>query len=159
MRMSSRRDLEDLTRTAPLWRPVELCWTAYTLWLNSGANFAFETTLAGRTQAGWLKSLRESGYTVELMYFWLSSADLAVARVAERVRLGGHNVPEATIRHRYGRSLANFFRLYMSCVTRWQVFDTTQPEGPQPLARGGPRGAEQVFLETEWQQMQMKGLP
>src|SRR5262249_8400025 len=71
------------------------------------ANFAFEPTLAGRTQAPWLKALRESGYTVDLVYLWLASADLAVARVAERVRLGGHDVPEATVRQRYRRSLRN----------------------------------------------------
>src|SRR5437764_11866302 len=49
------------------------------------ADFAFETTLAGRTYVGWLRDLREAGYVIDLTYFWLSSADLAVARVAERV--------------------------------------------------------------------------
>src|SRR5437764_1055473 len=91
------------------------------------SDFAFETTLAGRTQAGWLKSLRESGYRVELVYFWIASADLAVSRVAERVRLGGHSVPEATIRQRYRRSLRNLFRLHMPIVTHWQILDTTIP--------------------------------
>src|SRR5438105_9238006 len=58
------------------------------------ADFAFETTLAARSYAGWLKQLRDTGYTVHLCYFWLASADLAVARVAQRVRRGGHNIPE-----------------------------------------------------------------
>src|SRR4051794_1830916 len=53
------------------------------------ASFAFETTLAGRSYARWLRSLRGTGYTVHLVYFWLASPDLAVARVAERVRTGG----------------------------------------------------------------------
>lgn len=61
-------------------------------------NFAFETTLAARTYASWLRSLQDNGYTVHLEYFWLVSADLAVARVAQRVREGGHNVPETMIR-------------------------------------------------------------
>jgi predicted ABC-type ATPase len=64
------------------------------------ASFAFETTLAARSYAGWLNSLRQSGYDVHLFYFWLRNADLAVARVAERVRAGGHAVPEPTIRQR-----------------------------------------------------------
>src|SRR5712664_2084844 len=50
-----------------------------------GDDFAFETTLAARSYAGWLKSLRVSGYHVRLVYFWLDSPDLAVARVAQRV--------------------------------------------------------------------------
>ena len=51
----------------------------------------------------WLLGLRlvASGYEFHLIYFWLSSPDLAVARVADRVRKGGHDVPEETIRQRY----------------------------------------------------------
>src|SRR5437879_465876 len=62
------------------------------------ANFAFETTLAGKTYASWLNSLRESAYKVHLFYFWLAKVEMAIDRVATRVRKGGHHVPEATIR-------------------------------------------------------------
>ena len=91
---------------------------------EQNVNFAFETTLAGRTQANWLKMLRVGGYHTKLFYLWLASADLAVARVAERVRLGGHNVPEATIRQRYRRSVRNLFHLYMPIVSNWQILDS-----------------------------------
>jgi predicted ABC-type ATPase len=57
------------------------------------SSFAFETTLASRTFAPWLRELRASGYAVHLFFLWLSSADLAVERVADRVASGGHNVP------------------------------------------------------------------
>jgi predicted ABC-type ATPase len=60
--------------------------------------FAFETTLASRTFAPWLRDLAVSGYAVHLVFLWLSSADLAVERVADRVRRGGRNVPAATVR-------------------------------------------------------------
>ena len=62
------------------------------------ADFAFETTLAARTYAGWLDKLRQSGYDVHLFYFWLNSPDLAIGRVSSRVKKGGHHVPEPTIR-------------------------------------------------------------
>src|SRR5262245_8852726 len=55
-------------------------------------NFAFETTLASKSYAPWLAKLVESGYRLELTFLWLPSADLAVARVADRVRMGGHAV-------------------------------------------------------------------
>ena len=64
-------------------------------------DFAFETTLATRSFAPWLLGLTLSGYDVHLFFLWLSSADLAVARVADRVRAGGHHVPEAVVRRRY----------------------------------------------------------
>ena len=52
---------------------------------NSGSNFAFETTLAARSFAPFLSSFRAKGYTINLIYFWLQSVDLAVERVAKRV--------------------------------------------------------------------------
>jgi predicted ABC-type ATPase len=78
--------------------------------------FAFETTLAGRFYAGWLDSLRQSGYEILLFYFGLDSIDLAIARVATRVLRGGHHVPDATIRQRYDRSIRNLFELYIPVV-------------------------------------------
>ncbi len=83
-------------------------------------NFAFETTLAGRSLAPWLARLIDDGYEFHLVYLWLPSADLAVARVADRVRMGGHHVPEETIRRRYRAGLRNFFRLYMQLATLWR---------------------------------------
>jgi len=57
-------------------------------------DFAFETTLASKTFAHWIQNLKLSGYTFHLFYLWLPSPDFAIARVAERVRMGGHCVPE-----------------------------------------------------------------
>lgn len=71
------------------------------------ATFAFETTLASRSFAPWLRGLRTSGYAVHLVFLWLSSPDLAVQRVADRVRSGGHDVPPGTIRRRYGAGVRN----------------------------------------------------
>ena len=100
------------------------------------ANFAFETTLAGRTYARWLESLRESGYAVHLFYFWLDSAETAIARVATRVKKGGHHVPEATIRQRYDRSIRNLFELYIPVVNSWKVYDNSLTGSPVLVAEG-----------------------
>jgi predicted ABC-type ATPase len=116
------------------------------------ASFAFETTLAARSYAGWLDSLRQSGYEVHLFYFWLRSADLAVARVAERVRAGGHAVPEPTIRQRYGRSLRNLFDLYLPVVTTWRVYDNSEG-GPTLIAEGASGSPAAVFDNPAWSQI------
>jgi predicted ABC-type ATPase len=73
-------------------------------------SFAFETTLASRTFAPRITSWLQSGYTFHLVFLWLPSAELALARVRERVRLGGHDVPIDTIRRRYLRGLVAEWR-------------------------------------------------
>jgi hypothetical protein len=71
------------------------------------ASFAVETNLANRTPAARIPRWQEAGRRVRLFYIWLPSADMAVARVAQRVRSGGHDIPETTIRRRYDSSENN----------------------------------------------------
>jgi predicted ABC-type ATPase len=86
-------------------------------------SFAFETTLSGRTFAPWLVGLVATGYSFELVYFYLPSADLAIDRVALRVRTGGHHVPAETIRRRFERGLRNFFTLYSRVASEWHLYN------------------------------------
>lgn len=58
-------------------------------------DFAFEITLASHTFAPWIKELKQTGYIFHIVFLWLPNEEFAIARVAERVRMGGHNVPEA----------------------------------------------------------------
>jgi len=88
-------------------------------------DFAFETTLSARTYAPWLAGLRQTGYEVFLYYYWLDSAELAVSRVAERVRAGGHHIPDQDVRRRYGRSVKNFLELYRPIADYWEVMDNS----------------------------------
>src|SRR5436309_6670143 len=100
------------------------------------ADFAFETTLANRSFAPWLARLKRSGYHVHVLFLWLESVDLAVNRVAARVRLGGHDVPEVTVRRRYARGLRNLFGLYLPIADSWQVFDNSRVGRPRLIAAG-----------------------
>lgn len=99
-------------------------------------SFAFETTLASRTFAPWLTELIASGYRFHLVFLWLPSADFAVDRVADRVRMGGHDVPEPTIRRRYESGLRNFFTLYRPIVTSWRMYDNSQLPTMRLIASG-----------------------
>ena len=100
--------------------------------------FAFETTLASRTFAPRLARLRKSGYRFHLAFLSLPSPDLAVARVAERVRAGGHDVPEPVIRRRFVSGLWNLFRLYLDLADTWQVFDNSALAAPRLIAARMP---------------------
>lgn len=116
-------------------------------------HFAFETTLATRGYLPWLRSLRADGFAVDLAFLWLPSPEMAVARVAERVRLGGHDVPEGVIRRRYTRGLDNFFRLYRPQADRWWLIDNAAAEG-QCLIAAGDRGApDHVARPDVWNRL------
>ncbi len=116
---------------------------------NERADFAFETTLASRSFAPWLRERTESGYEFHLFYIWLSSAEAAIARVASRVRSGGHDIPEDTIRRRYQRGIANLFELYMPIATRWAVLNGAGPL-PTPISSGGLGLPIEVLDSENW---------
>ena len=87
--------------------------------------FAFETTLAARSYVRFLKDAQSAGYFVHLVYIWLRNPELAKARVALRVRRGGHDVPTAQIERRYWRGLRNFFDLYSNVANAWTLCDNS----------------------------------
>lgn len=92
--------------------------------------------MATRGYLPWLHSLRADGFALDLAFLWLPSPEMAIARVAELVRLGGHDVPEAVIRRRYQRGLDNFFRLYRAIADRWWLFGNATVDAPRLIARG-----------------------
>ncbi len=98
------------------------------------SDFAFETTLASRSFAPRLKRLRGVGYRVHIAFLALPSPDLAVARVAERVRLGGHDVPEHVIRRRFVGGLRNLLTLYDGVADSWDVHDNAHAGSPRLIA-------------------------
>jgi predicted ABC-type ATPase len=88
-----------------------------------GESFAFETTLSGLSYLRHIRQWRSEGYHVSLFFLSLPNAEAAIARVAERVRQGGHDVPESVIRRRFAAGLINLERAYKSAVDTWAVFD------------------------------------
>ena len=91
--------------------------------VRRGGSFAFETTLAGLAYVGRVKQWREQGYHVSLFFLRLPDAETAIARVAERVRQGGHDIPEAVIRRRFTAGLHNLEHAYKSAVNTWATYD------------------------------------
>lgn len=90
------------------------------------ADFGFETTLSGRTYVKLLSDMKARGYRVMLFFLWLPSAELAVARVANRVKQGGHNVPPDDIRRRYAAGARNLLRLYRPILDGWWLYDASR---------------------------------
>lgn len=118
--------------------------------------FAFESTLASRTYASWIRELKEQGYDFHLLFLWLISADLAVERVRQRVRMRGHNVPEKIIRRRYVKGAYNFFTLYRVLAKSWVVYDNTS-FNPVLMATGGSDSQLSVAETEMWGQFSELG--
>jgi predicted ABC-type ATPase len=91
-------------------------------------SFAFETTLAGLAYLGRIKHWRATGYHVSLFFLRLPDAEMAIARVAERVLQGGHHIPEAVIRRRFAAGLRNLEHAYKPAVDAWVEFDNVGAE-------------------------------
>lgn len=103
-------------------------------------SFALETTLASRSLAPKIARLKEQGYRFLLLFIFVPDVALSVERVASRVRLGGHDIPEPTIRRRYAAGIRNFFGLYAPMADRWRVYDNTSLFYPRVIASCGTTG-------------------
>lgn len=112
------------------FRPQEVAFRAGRLMLeeirrhaSNGRSFAFETTLSGLTYAPMIDRWRADSYVVKLIFLSLASAEEAIARVAVRVRQGGHDIPAHIIRRRFASGFDHFQHVYRNRVDFWQWFD------------------------------------
>lgn len=120
------------------------------------ADFAFETTMASRSFAPFLKLCREDGYSIHVLYIWLHSADLAVARVRQRIEEGGHYIPEKTIRERYEKGLLNLFELYIPVSDYWAVFDNSGT-ALRCVSEADYRSKTSIYIPDVWMNILTKG--
>ena len=94
--------------------------------IASGEDFALESTLSGRAHAHILKRAKEAGYRITLHFVWIPSAKVSLARVRQRVKKGGHNVPTADIMRRYDRIMRNLVELYLPLADLWWVWSSEE---------------------------------
>lgn len=92
------------------------------------ADFAFETTLAGRSQINLLKKLRRDGWQVVLFFLWIPSADFSKSRVRERFKQGGHNIADDVIYRRYPRIMHNLIKIYLPLCDKVLCYDNSSPK-------------------------------
>ncbi len=112
--------------------------------IDKRADFGVETTLATKSLLGVIRNARSLGYAVILIFFWLNSPDLAVARVRLRVCSGGHNVSEPTVRRRYVQGIENLIHRYIPVVDRWYVFDNSGTPALM-IAEGGEGSVTKIY--------------
>jgi len=87
--------------------------------ISDQSSFVVESTLSGLTLQNAIAAAKTSGFNVSIAFLFVDSAEVCVARVAARVRKGGHPVPETDIRRRFPRALSNFWRIYRELADNW----------------------------------------
>ncbi len=117
--------------------------------LSQNVDFAFETTLSTRSFVGFIKKAKETCYAINLIYYWLDSAELATERVKVRVAEGGHDIPTDTIIRRYYAGLKNFINLYKDKVDYWMLIDNSKTE-PELIAEGRIGEQQEVRSPEKW---------
>jgi len=116
--------------------------------VEAGGSFCLETNLAGRGLVRSVSSWQDAGYRVRLHFLALRSPELALARVAERVAAGGHDVPEEVVRRRWKAGLQALFDVYIALVDMWSLMDNSE-QATTVVARGKP-GSVEVVDAARW---------
>jgi predicted ABC-type ATPase len=112
---------------------------------DAGQSFAFESTLASRSFAPWLGELARRGWEVHVLYVWVRTPEIALRRIAARVRKGGHDIPSPVVRRRYARSASNLFRLYLPLADTWRIYDNSG--GALRLVAHAGRGMSPAIID------------
>lgn len=107
--------------------------------LSDGNDFAFETTLASKYYAKFIRLAQDKGYFATLLYFWLPTPEQAIDRVGMRVRNGGHNIPEVVIRRRYANGICNLKNLYIPICDYWTIFDNSSVDQQIKIVAAGEK--------------------
>ena len=98
------------------------------------SDFGFETTLSGVTYVSLLRKLKVQGYRIHLFFLWIPTVEMALARITDRVRRGGHDIPEKVVRRRFHKGLQHLFALYRPVLDSWMLFDNSSMV-PRLIAR------------------------
>ncbi len=88
-------------------------------------SFTLESTLSGRGYERRFRDLKAAGYRLSIYFLRLPSAQMAIARVAERVRQGGHAVPDSVVRRRFVSGWRNFVEVYRPMADEWVLLDSS----------------------------------
>ena len=116
--------LSPLNTRAAAIKAGRLLLEEFRQYVSRRETFALESTLSGKTYIALLKQSKRRGFRIYLHYLWLPNPAVAIARVHERVKKGGHDVPVADIRRRFFRSLNHFIHDYAPLADRWAVWDS-----------------------------------
>jgi predicted ABC-type ATPase len=120
--------------------------------INEKETFAFETTLSAKSHKSIIEECKTKGYKIILLFFWVSSPNLAIGRIKLRVLKGGHYIPDDIVKRRYKRGLENFFKIFIPLCDSWEFTDNTNFP-PDTIASGNKSVENSIYNAEIWQQI------
>lgn len=122
----------------------------------SRMSFAFETTLSGRSYANTLRRFKADGYRLSMFYLWIPNTRLAIQRIRNRVKTGGHNIPASTVKRRFGLTLWNLFNVYYELLDELVLLDNS---GLSPIIVAEKRGQQvRVYDQQLFEQIRQEAV-
>lgn len=109
------REFGDWRNTSDLMKAGRIAVQRLNAYLQAGITFNQETTLCGHTILRTINRAKQSGYVIELHYVGVDSSEVAKQRIAERVEMGGHGIPDKDVDKRYEESLKNLHNIINLC--------------------------------------------
>lgn len=123
--------------------------------IKKRTDFAFETTLAGRSYARMLEELQRLGWKIFMFYLWIPSAEFSRMRVRQRVAGGGHDIPDEAIERRYCRTISNLLGIFAPLCDEVLCYDNS---GLDPvLLFAEASGERQVLDEVRYDEFLESG--
>lgn len=154
---------DEIARGLSPFRPEKVAFAAGRLMLVrikelilAKEDFAFETTLSTKSYVSLINFARKQGYRIALLFIWLKDPQLAIERVAIRVKKGGHFIPNDVVSRRYKRGLKNLFGLYLPDADSAFIVDNST-ENPQIIAQGKWQLDWQILNSDIWNQLSTYG--
>lgn len=121
------------------------------------ADFAFESTLSGKSYLPFLKNLKAKGYIIHIFFLWVPNINLALGRIKGRVAEGGHDVPPQDVKRRFKRSFSNFNNIYKATADYWSIIDNSVIP-PNVIVRSRGKNIEVLDQELYNKIIQKKGI-
>lgn len=94
--------------------------------LDNGQSFAFETVMSTPEKVALMSQARARGYDVHFVFVTTEDPEINVQRVANRVALGGHDVPAESIRSRYEAAM-QLLPVAIEQATSVLIYDNSVP--------------------------------
>lgn len=145
------RGLSPLAPERAQFEAGRIVLSRFSQFVRERRDFCLETTLSGRTYRRHFEAARSAGYHVHLDFLLLPTVEDSIRRVADRVELGGHDVPIEDLRRRFNVTVQNLFSVYRSVVDAWALYDNGS-HTPVPLAFGSASEIT-IIAETAFQKV------
>jgi len=117
--------------------------------IDKRVDFAFETTLAGRSHISLLKKLKQDDWQIVLFFLWIPDAAFSKSRIRERVEHGGHNIPDDAIYRRYPRIMHNLIKIYIPLCDKAICYDNSKPKPVSIFEQDGKD--RRIFIQDTYE--------